>query len=62
MEKFKEYFEARLASDPEFKERIKELRDKTLICFCAPNPCHGHIIAEYLDKAVRSCGHSGGVL
>jgi hypothetical protein len=26
------------------------LRGKTLGCFCKPHPCHGDIIAAYLDS------------
>jgi hypothetical protein len=50
LEKFKEYFEARLASDPDFKARVDGLRGKTLVCFCSPARCHGDVIAEHLDK------------
>lgn len=46
--KYKEYFDTRIANDPEFKERILSLKGKTLGCFCKPNPCHGDIIKEYL--------------
>lgn len=47
---FKEYFEERIENDKQFKEKILELKDKTLGCFCKPNPCHGDIILEYLEK------------
>lgn len=26
--------------------RIATLRGKTLVCWCAPNACHGHVLAE----------------
>ena len=48
LERYREYFIKRLKIDPEFKRRIEELRDKTLICFCKPALCHGDIIVEYL--------------
>lgn len=47
---FKAYFYERLASDPEFKERVEALRGKVLGCFCKPKPCHGDIIAKYLNE------------
>ena len=50
IEKYREYFYNRLAVDPEFKRRIHELRGKTLGCFCAPQACHGDVIAEYLNN------------
>ena len=47
---FRKYFRDRLKRDPEYKRRVLELRGKTLGCFCKPYPCHGDIIAEWLDK------------
>lgn len=47
---YRTYFEQRLAADPEFKARVDALRGKTLVCFCNPYPCHGDIMAEYLNK------------
>jgi hypothetical protein len=50
LEKYRAYFHNRLEADPEFKKRIHELKGKTLGCFCKPYPCHGDIIADYLDS------------
>ena len=49
LEKYRAYFFDRLKTDTEFHRRIHELKGKTLGCFCKPYPCHGDIIAEYLD-------------
>jgi len=49
IETYREYFYDRLKTDTEFRERIHGLKGKTLGCFCKPYPCHGDIIAEYLD-------------
>jgi len=49
IEKYRKYFYNRLETDPEFKRRIHELKDKTLGCFCKPYACHGDVIKEYLD-------------
>ncbi len=51
LEKYRGYFYKRLKTDPEFKRRIHTLKGKTLGCFCKPHPCHGDIIAEYLDSS-----------
>jgi hypothetical protein len=24
-------------------------RNANLVCYCAPNPCHGHVVARYVD-------------
>lgn len=49
--KYREYFYHHLESEPEFKKAVEELRGKTLGCYCHPLPCHGDIIAEYLNKS-----------
>jgi len=47
---FSSYFYNRLDYDIDFKIKIKELRGKTLGCYCKPLACHRDIIAEYLNK------------
>lgn len=43
IEKYKKYLETK----PELMERAKkELKGKILGCFCAPQPCHGDILAQ----------------
>jgi hypothetical protein len=49
LEKYREYFYNRLKKDPEFLKRVLELKGERLGCFCKPQPCHGDIIAEWLD-------------
>lgn len=51
---FRAYFEERLTSDAEFRERVHELAGKRLGCFCKPSPCHGNIIANYLNSVEPS--------
>lgn len=50
LEKYREYFYNRIATDPQFKEKIHSLKGKRLGCFCKPHPCHGDIITEYLES------------
>lgn len=50
---FQEYFNKRIANDPEYRRRIEELRGKCLGCFCKPKPCHGDIIAQWLNERSR---------
>ena len=52
LRKYEVWFYDRLASDPEFKRRIHELKGKKLGCFCRPKICHGDIIADYLNNEV----------
>lgn len=47
---YKTYFYLRLLHDPEFKRRVHELKGKKLGCFCHSLPCHGDVIADYLNS------------
>jgi len=37
----------RIRQDSKYRERVKGLYGKTLVCFCDPKPCHGDYL-EYL--------------
>lgn len=50
LEAYRAYFNNRINTDQEFKQRILALRGRILGCFCVPNGCHGHVIAEWLDS------------
>jgi hypothetical protein len=54
IQKYRRYFEHRLAVDPEFRERVLDLRGKRPGCFCKPDRCHGDVIAEWLDSLEES--------
>jgi hypothetical protein len=47
---FEAYFLKRVEEDLTFREAVLKLKGKTLGCFCKPLPCHGDIIASWLDK------------
>lgn len=49
IEKYEEYFYNKIKTDPLFKQEILKLKNKILGCFCKPAPCHGDIIANYLN-------------
>ena len=42
-------YEQHLRSRPDLMARLPELCGKTLACFCAPKPCHGHVLARLAD-------------
>ena len=50
LDKYRAYFFDRIKNDIDFCKRINALKGKTLGCFCKPYPCHGDIIAEYLNS------------
>jgi len=49
IQKFREYFYARIDTDCKFRELVLSLAGKILGCYCKPKACHGDIIAEYLN-------------
>ncbi len=46
---YRDYFLRRLETDGGFRARVLALRGKTLGCFCKPGPCHGDVIAAWVD-------------
>lgn len=43
-------FENMLAKDRKWVDNIRAtLKDKILVCYCEPLPCHGHILAKVAD-------------
>lgn len=48
--KFEAWARERIEKDPIYRQRVKELKDKILICFCAPLACHGHILVKLCDE------------
>lgn len=50
LELYRTYFYERLKTDNVFAGRVEALRGKVLGCFCKPLPCHGDIIAEYVNS------------
>ena len=43
-------YEQWLRQQPELMAALTELRGKTLGCWCAPQPCHGDVLARLADK------------
>lgn len=50
IQKFREYVENRIQNEPNFKSALLALKGKTLGCWCAPEPCHGNILLELIQK------------
>ena len=51
IEKYEIYFHQKMKEDPFFSRKVRELKGKTLGCFCKPQPCHGDIIASFLEES-----------
>lgn len=46
---FREYMMERIEKDAQYKAGLLSLKGKTLGCFCKPKPCHGDVMAEYIN-------------
>lgn len=53
IEKFREHFYANIVTDPEMHKYLKSLRGLRLGCHCKPKPCHGDVIADYLNRSAE---------
>lgn len=50
MVKYQKCFDRRMTHDLTYRAYIHGLSGKVLGCYCKPLPCHGDIIAEYLNR------------
>lgn len=48
--KYEEY----LRANRKLLERLEELQGRSLGCYCAPAPCHGDILAAFVDSIVKT--------
>lgn len=56
---FEQYLRARLASEPDLKEKLLALSGKTLGCWCAPEACHGDILIKIIKELENAESKSG---
>lgn len=47
---FEQYARRRMEHDQEYHTAVKNLKGKTLGCFCKPRPCHGDILAKLAEE------------
>jgi hypothetical protein len=50
LDRYRQYFLARVDSEPEFRAYVLSLAGQRLGCFCSPKPCHAEIIAAWVDR------------
>lgn len=53
---YKEVFLKRVKEDPAFATAVKRLEGKRLGCFCAPKPCRGDVIADWVNYGSKQYG------
>jgi Domain of unknown function (DUF4326) len=47
---YKQHLEEMLKRNPELIEVLRTMKGKKLGCWCSPEPCHGDILAEYINS------------
>ena len=50
LEKYKKYIIKKILNDKFFYLELLKLRGKNLGCWCHPDPCHGDILLELIEK------------
>lgn len=50
IEEYRKYFYKKISEDEAFKNGILAMKGLRLACFCKPEPCHGDVIADFLDS------------
>ena len=47
---YREWLAAKLETDLEFREQLRQLDGKTLGCWCKPEACHGDVMVEFITS------------
>ncbi len=59
LKRYEQYLISRLNEDSDFARKVKDLKGKKLVCFCAPQGgfspqdkeiCHGQVLARYSNQ------------
>lgn len=45
-----EKYEEWIRGKPDLMEALDELEGRTLVCYCAPKPCHGDVLLKLLEE------------
>lgn len=53
-------YEVYLLSNAELMNSLHELRGRDLVCFCAPEPCHGDVLLKYANRT--QCPYCHGTM
>jgi hypothetical protein len=49
LDQYRRYLARMVGTYGWFRRRLEALDGKILVCFCAPLPCHGDVIVEWLE-------------
>lgn len=46
---YSQWLRDKIMENKDFREAVRNLHGKTLVCFCKPNPCHGDVLVRAAD-------------
>ena len=52
--KYRDYIKNRIENDHSLKNKLINLKGKTLGCWCNPEPCHGDVLVEIIEELLAS--------
>jgi len=50
VERYRDYFMERIITDQNFRANVLLMAGKRLACHCVPLPCHGDVVAAWLNE------------
>lgn len=60
IEKYRQWLSVELGRNQELREALEDLvqrvsrgEDLQLVCWCAPQPCHGDVLAELIRERIK---------
>ncbi len=56
LDRYRQWFLTRIATDPVFRAQVETLRGQDLGCWCAPRTCHGEVLLAWLDDHAPADG------
>lgn len=45
-----DFYDEHVRATPRLMRRLPDIKDKTLVCWCAPERCHGDVLARLADE------------
>jgi len=48
--KYRAMIESKIKKDPALKQQLRELKGKTLGCWCKPEMCHGDVLVSIINE------------
>ena len=57
IERYREWFHGRIKRDKQFRRDVLQLLGHDLVCWCAPKPCHGQVIIDWLRSREEALVH-----